>query len=484
MIYGGSRPDFLRHETLIDIFRATVARVPDKTALTLIGQAEALSYGELDRRSSVVAAALAARGVRRGDFVGLWFRRSLDLHVALLGILKAGAAYIPFDADAPAERVAACLADCGARLLVSHQALAAETDRLSVTVASLDSLLAAGLANVIARGPDPEGPAYAIYTSGSTGKPKGIVVTHRNICHYLRAGNEALRFLETDVVLQQASVAFDLSLEEDLVPYLVGATLKVATAEMVKETDRLPEILEAEGVSVIDTVPTLLSMFERDVPSLRVIVLGGEACPQALIERFAWPGRRLLNTYGPTETTVVATYVELTAGDAVTIGRPIANHTAYVVNDRLELVGPGETGELLVGGPGVVQGYINLPEMTHRKFIPNPFDSSATTKSPVLYRTGDAASIDPAGRLVFHGRIDDQVKIRGYRIELGEIEMLIADEPGVRTAAVAVAQHPAAGDVLVAHVVINDTDFDVEAAKSSLATKLPSVHDPPGLAHS
>ncbi len=166
---------------------------------------------------------------------------------------------------------------------------------------------------------------------------------------------------------------------------------------MVKETDRLPDILEAEGVSVIDTVPTLLSMFERDVPSLRVIVLGGEACPQALVERFARPGRRLLNTYGPTETTVVATYVELTAGDAVTIGRPIANHTAYVVNDRLELVGPGETGELLVGGPGVAQGYINLPEMTRRKFIPNPFDSSAATKSPVLYRTGDAASIDRGG---------------------------------------------------------------------------------------
>ena len=281
-----------------------------------------------------------------------------------------------------------------------------------------------------------------------------------------------------DVVLQQASVAFDLSLEEIFVPYLVGATLKVATAEMVKETDRLPDILEAEGVSVIDTVPTLLSMFERDVPSLRVIVLGGEACPQALVERFARPGRRLLNTYGPTETTVVATYVELIAGDAVTIGRPIANHTAYVVNDRLELVGPGETGELLVGGPGVVQGYINLPEMTRRKFIPNPFDSSAATKSPVLYRTGDAASIDPAGRLVFHGRIDDQVKIRGYRIELGEIEMLIANEPGVRTAAVAVSQHPAAGDVLVAHVVINGTDFDVEAAKSSLATKLPQYMVP------
>ena len=142
-------------------------------------------------------------------------------------------------------------------------------------------LLAAGRANVLCpHGRGPDDPAYAIYTSGSTGKPKGIVITHRNICHYLRAGNEALGFLETDVVLQQASVAFDLSLEEIFVPYLVGATLKVATADMVKETDRLPDIIEAEGFTVIDTVPTLLSMFERDVPSLRVIVLGGEACPR------------------------------------------------------------------------------------------------------------------------------------------------------------------------------------------------------------
>ena len=374
MIYGGSRPDFLRNETLIDIFRDTVARVPDKIALTLIGQAEALSYAELDRRSSLVAAALAARGVRQGDFVGLWFRRSLDLHVALLGILKAGAAYIPFDADAPAERVAACLS----RLW--RASLSSPTKRWRPKPTGSPSRLRhstrcwtpASPMSFPADQTPRDRPTRSTHP-GSTGKPKGIVVTHGNICHYLRAGNEALGFLETDVVLQQASVAFDLSLEEIFVPYLVGATLKVATAEMVKETDRLPDILEAEGVSVIDTVPTLLSMFERDVPSLRVIVLGGEACPQALVDRFARPGRRLLNTYGPTETTVVATYVELTAGDAVTIGRPIANHTAYVVNDRLELVGPGETGELLVGGPGVVQGYINLPEMTRRKFIPNPF---------------------------------------------------------------------------------------------------------------
>ncbi len=339
------------------------------------------------------------------------------------------------------------------------------------------SLLASTAVDAAPAGPAPDLPAYAIYTSGSTGKPKGIVITHRNICHYLRAGNEALGFQETDVVLQQASVAFDLSLEEIFVPYLVGATLKVATADLIKETDRLPEILEVEGITVIDTVPTLLSMFERDVAGLRVIVLGGEACPQALVDRFSRPGRRLLNTYGPTETTVVATYAELTPGDPVTIGGPIANHTVYVVNDRLEPVAAGEIGELLVGGPGVARGYINLPELTSRKFIVNPFRTGDGLDT-VLYRTGDAVSIDARGRLVYHGRIDDQVKIRGYRIELGEIEMLIAEEPGVKTAAVVVHQHPAAGDMLVAHVVTAGSAFDADSARTALAARLPAYMVP------
>jgi len=478
VVIGLELPNLLREETLGDIFKASAAQNPGKLALSLIGTSEQLSYVELDRLSDKVAAQLVLRGVRRGDFVGLWLKRSLDLHVALLGILKAGAAYIPFDAEAPADRVASCLADCGARLLLSHEAMAVETAKLSSPVEVLETLLADGRDGPAPASAGPDDPAYAIYTSGSTGKPKGIVITHRNICHYLRAGNEALGFRETDVVLQQASVAFDLSLEEIFVPYLVGATLKVATMDTVKQTDRLPEIIEAEGITVIDTVPTLLSMFERDVASLRVIVLGGEACPPALVERFAKPGRFLFNTYGPTETTVVATYTELKPGDPVTIGKPIANYTAYVVDENMQLLAPGQTGELVVGGPGVAKGYINLPDMTAKKFVANPFDP-ASKRDPILYRTGDAVSLDPQGRFAFHGRIDDQVKIRGYRIELGEIESLIADEPGVRTAAVAVHQHPTAGDTLVAHVVAGEEKFDVEGAKKALAGKVPPYMVPP-----
>ena len=467
---GGIRPEFARNETLVDIFKATVARSPDKTALSLIGTDKAMTYAELDRISDEAARALSRRGIGPGDFVGLWFQRSLELHVALLAILKAGAAYIPFDASAPADRVAVSLADCGAKWLLTHDekaALAPESDGQTLI---LKTLLAEDDDGVAPRAAVHDDPAYAIYTSGSTGKPKGIVITHRNICHYLRAGNDVLGMVESDVVLQQASVAFDLSLEEIFVPYLVGATLKVATSAVMAELDRLADVLEAEKITVIDTVPTLLTMLERDVESLRVIIVGGEACPPAIVSRFSKPGRRLINTYGPTETTVVATYAELDSSRPITIGCPIANTTAYVVDENLQLVARGDTGELLIGGPGVAAGYRNLPQLTAAKFIANPF---AGHDDPVLYRSGDAVLMDEEGQLHFLGRIDDQVKIRGYRIELGEIETVVGELPDVKAASVVVHRPPDGEEMLVAHIVTTGSSFDRDKARAVLAAKLP-----------
>ena len=471
-LQGPLRPDLIRDETLLDVFESTARRLPDKSAISLVGAGQTISYAELDQRSSRVAEALAALGVTVGDRVGLWFRRSLDLHIAMLGILKAGAAFIPFDAETPVARVEKCLADCGARLLLTHYALGAAPAALSVEVAGL-AMLEDGADGVTLTRPGPDDAAYLIYTSGSTGEPKGIVVSHRNVSHYVRAVNETLGVIESDVILQQASVAFDLSIEEIFVPYLVGATIKVATEDALRQVDKLADCIETEGVTVVDTVPTLLSMLERCPRTLRLAIVGGEACPQVLVGRFAREGCRLFNTYGPTETTVVATACELRLGDTVTIGRPIANYTAYIVDEALQPVPRGATGELLVGGPGVTQGYVGRPELTAAKFIANPFHPISAGDA-VLFRTGDAVSLDTEGRLQFHGRIDAQVKIRGYRIELGEIEALIAREPGVRTAAVAATRHAVtgSGDVLVAHVVA-DPGFDAGVTRRSLATTLP-----------
>ncbi len=469
---GRDHPDLIRSETLVDIFRATASRAPDKTAIALIGGGQALTYCELEARTQRVGRALAARGVRRGQRVGLWVSRSLDLHVLLLGILAAGAAYVPFDADTPAARVLDCLADCGANWLVTDSVDPLPAEEPRIVTLTLGQLLESDDVGAKLDTPRPDDAAYVIYTSGSTGRPKGIEITHRGICHYLRAGNAVLGIDASDVVLQQASVAFDLSLEEIFVPYLVGATLKVAPPNFLQRTDRLADVLETEGITVVDTVPTLLSLLERDPASVRLIILGGEACPAPLAERFARSGRRIVNTYGPTEATVVATTCELRPGEPVTIGTPIANTVVCVVDEEMRPVAPGDVGELLIGGPGVASGYIGLPELTAQKFINNPFEEEAD-RHPVLYRSGDAVRINSEGMLEFHGRIDSQVKIRGYRIELGEIESALSDQPEVEVAAVVVHKQPVVGDMLVAYVVAGIA-FDLDKTRALLAERLPA----------
>ncbi len=322
-----------------------------------------------------------------------------------------------------------------------------------------------------AKGHTPDHNAYLIYTSGSTGKPKGIAITHRNICHYLRASNSIFGITTKDVMFQGCSAAFDLSMEEIWVPYLAGAALWVATPQILADTENLPRRMREAGVTAIDTVPTLLSMFAEDIPTLRVIIVGGEACPPGLVERFAKKGRKLFNSYGPTETTVVATIAELKQGDPVTIGTPIPNYTAYVVDENLQPVEAGMQGELLIGGPGVAVGYLGQPDLTAQKFIPNPFDPRALDKT--LYRSGDAVSIDPQGRILFQGRIDDQVKIRGFRVELGEIETAIGEDAAIEHAAV-VLRRDNGLDRLVAFIAPRKgATPDIAALRETLRKRLP-----------
>ncbi|TAN54940.1 MAG: amino acid adenylation domain-containing protein [Magnetospirillum sp.] len=477
-LLGRDDPSLLRDELLSEIFAASAIRAPDARAATF-GETS-VSYGELSARANRVAAALAAKGIGRGAFVGLWMSRSLDLHVALLGILRAGAAYIPFDTDAPAERVAECLDDCAAAAIIVDAVTAGGVEtalpaEMLLLPALLEQAPTAPAPDLRALGANPADAAYAIYTSGSTGKPKSIVISHRNICHYLRAANTIYGIAATDVVFQGASVAFDLSLEEIFVPYLVGASLWIAGRQTLAEAEQLPDVLTQAGVTVLDTVPTLLSLLPRDVASLRVIILGGEACPPTVAERWSRPGRRIFNSYGPTEATVVATVAEVRPGQAVTIGRPIPNYSCWVVDETLAPVPHGTTGELLIGGPGIASGYLGRPELTAEKFIPNRWDHSGM--APVLYRSGDAVSIDDNGDLVFHGRIDDQVKIRGFRVELGEIEARLAVESGVTQAAV-VLRHDDGVERLVAFVVVDDPDVETARLRDSLRTQLPAYMVP------
>jgi non-ribosomal peptide synthetase-like protein len=477
LLRGVRRPDLVRDEVLPEIFTASANAHADKPAL--IGPCGSFTYAEVEERARAIGGALNSRGIGAGHVVGLWMARGPELLIAQIGIAMSGAAWLPFDAEAPIERIGECLADCGAKALLTSAVLAERAKAAGVGVLIDGALVeekAPALPNGRPAGLTPEHPAYVIYTSGSTGKPKGIIVTQANICHFLRAANELYGVCAEDVVFQGASLAFDLSMEEIWIPYLVGATLFVADARLIGESDKLADVLEANRITVIDTVPTLLAMISRDVPSLRLVLLGGEALAPALAARWAKPNRRVFNTYGPTEATVVATVDEVKPGEPVTIGRPIPNYSCWIVGPDLSPVPPGSEGELLIGGPGIARGYLQRPELTQQKFIPNPFPSDGT--DPILYRSGDAVSLDAQDRILFHGRIDDQVKIRGYRVELGEIESRLAEEHGVAQAAVMLRQDAGVEKLVAFLVSRTGADPDPKDLRASLARQLPAYMVP------
>ena len=481
VLRGPARPDLIRDEVLADLFRASAEARPEHPCLIDGARREAqgrhsvLSYAEVDARSDAIAAALGNRGIGPGHVVGLWMARGPELLIAQIGITKSGAAWLPFDAEAPSERVAVCLRDAQARALLVCEALEASapegTPALTTAALLRDVPEGAPAPDLKALRLTPEHPAYLIYTSGSTGVPKGIVISHANICHFLRSGNALYGMRPDDVMFQGASVAFDLSMEEIWVPYLVGATLFVASPAMMGDVEALPRIIAQARVTVLDTVPTLLAMIAGDLPEVRLVLLGGEALPEPLVARWAVNGRKLFNTYGPTEATVVATAAEMRPGEPVTIGSPIANYSIYVADEALTLLEPGQHGELLIGGPGIARGYLQRPELTAEKFIANPFSSNGS--DPVLYRSGDAVSLDEHGNIVFHGRIDDQVKIRGFRVELGEIEARIRAQVGINQAAVVLRSDDGV-DRLVAFLVPElGAALDRGALRKTLAGQMP-----------
>ncbi|MGO4572479.1 Pls/PosA family non-ribosomal peptide synthetase [Microvirga sp. 2TAF3] len=469
---GLTRPDFIRDEVLSEIFEATARSTPEK--LALIDGDIRLTYEALNRHATDIAGGLIAAGIGPGDVIGLWMPRGSDLLVAQIAITKTGAAWLPFDSEVPVERIAACLTDVNAKCILVADGWEGRVQSVGMTVFTPGAAASAGAEpfyDARSRGLRPDHPAYVIYTSGSTGKPKGIVVTHRNICHFLRASNELYGIDADDIVFQGCSAAFDLSMEEIWVPYLAGACLWVARQELLSDTEALAQAMRKAGVTVIDTVPTLLGMLVDDLPSLRLVILGGEACPPALVSRFAGTGRRLFNSYGPTEATVVASMAELKAGDPVTIGRPIPNYSCYVVDEAMSLVPPGAQGELLIGGPGIAAGYVGRPDLTAEKFVANPFDSDGS--DPVLYRSGDAVMIDEEGRIVFQGRIDDQVKIRGFRVELGEIESVLASFPGISQAAVVLREDDGLDRLVAFLLPQRGVDPDPTQLRLALHERLP-----------
>jgi amino acid adenylation domain-containing protein len=426
------------------VHEAVAARAAEAPgAIAVIAGGEELTYAELDRRAAAVAAELAAHGVARGSVVGLLTGRDAWMIPRMLGILRAGCAYLPLDASYPVERLAFVLEDSGAAALTGD----ARPPGLRIPdgVAVVDGTGARRDAQP--SGVGPKDAAYVIYTSGSTGQPKGVTVEHGSLARFAVTVAAELGLTERDRVLQFASLSFDTAVEE-IWPALTRGAAVVLRDPYPWSPEELRDKVAEHGITVLD-LPTAYwhelagacaeGIDVRAAPSLRLVVVGGEAMSSHRTR--SWRATepravRLLNTYGPTEATVTATAFDVVANEAgpvVPIGRPLPGCHTYVLDRDLEPVPAGLTGELFVGGSGVARGYLGRPALTAERFVPDPFSDTPGAR---MYATGDLVRLRRDGILEFAGRRDDQVKIRGFRVEPGEVEAVLARHPGLTAAAV------------------------------------------------
>jgi amino acid adenylation domain-containing protein len=469
------------HSRLLTEWNATTHEFPDDTcihhlveaqarrspsAVALAFDGEQRSYDWLNGRANQLASQLRTMGVGPGQFIGVCMERSTDMIVAILGVLKAGAAFLPLDPAYPAGRLRFMVQDSGAGVVLGHASSRERLHQLQVASEDRPQVLlldahAETLAGYSTDDPAPlAGPrdvAYLIYTSGSTGQPKGVPVEHRALCNLAVAQSRILEVRPGSRFLQFSSLSFDASVSEIFVTLCAGATLCMATREELMPGPPLAKLLREQDITVATLAPSVLAATPEDhLPALATISVAGEPCSLELVRRWA-PGRTFLNLYGPTETTVCATSAELSAADElVTIGRPITNMKVHVVNDHLVPAPVGVPGEIVIGGVGVARGYLHRPELTASKFVPSPFDRDGG----MLYRTGDRGRVLSSGEIQFLGRTDRQVKLRGYRIELGEIESALRGHPAVRDAVVVVANARQTSGELVAYVTTREPAED------------------------
>ncbi|MGC5033782.1 non-ribosomal peptide synthetase [Micromonospora sp. DT229] len=467
-------------ETTVDGWFAEVAaRAPD--AVAVVAGDEQVTYGDLEAAANRLARLLRGHGAGPGERVALCLPRGADYVTAVLATLKAGAAFVPLDPAHPPERILALIADAAPRVVVTHAALTAgfpsrTTD--SVQVVELDraaDLLAGHPPTAPAPAADPSDLAYVLYTSGSTGTPKGVLIEHRSVVNFIGSAQRLFELTPADRVLGYASYTFDVSVFEMFAALLTGARLHIALEAERLDVERLQSVLEDGGITVIDLPPTVMALLDpARLDRLRISFVGGEAFPAGLVN--AWNKvSRFFNGYGPTECTVTMTVQECEGSweGSPPIGLPMDNHVAHVLDQHLALVPHGVPGELVIGGAGLARGYLNAPELTGEKFVPDPF---GTAPGGRLYRTGDLVRRRRDGAIVFLGRVDRQIKIRGVRIEPGEIEAVLAAVPGVRQGYVEAWADQRGQRHLVAYVgAPGEPPPTAEVLRAHLAERLPAM---------
>jgi amino acid adenylation domain-containing protein/non-ribosomal peptide synthase protein (TIGR01720 family) len=456
--WNATAAPFPQDRCLHELIAAQAERRPG--AIAVAWGEQQLSYHELNLRANQLAHRLQQLGVGPDARVGLCLPRSLDLVVALLAVLKAGGAYLPLDPGYPQELLRFMLSDAEVAVLLTVESLKTALPEIAGHVLSIDAdhaVLAQGSPINPPSYVQPQNLAYVIYTSGSTGQPKGVQVAHQGLVNMTLAQQAAFGVSDSSRVLQFASISFDASISEIAMALSAGALLELLPNESPLVGAELLSFLNQRAITHVTLPPSVLATlpYSPDVdalPELETLIVAGEACSPELMRRWA-RGRRFVNAYGPTETTVCATVAECRPDEPLTIGRPIANSQAYLLDDRMEPVPVGVIGELYLAGVGLARGYLHRPDLTAERFVPNPFSHPEGTRPGArLYRSGDLARYTADGRIDYVGRADTQVKLRGYRIEPEQIAAQLRQHPQVADALV-LARFDTGEQRLVAYVV-------------------------------
>ena len=478
--------DFPKDTTIVDLFQQRADSAPE--AIAVVSGGEQLTYRELDQRTNQLARYLGEQGAGPNALVGICIERGIEMIVGILGILKAGAAYLPMDPQYPKARIAHMVADSGTKILLTSSTCAKQlpkqehTEKLILDTQWKDKVQKRSTKRM-ERAAGPESTAYVIYTSGSTGTPKGAINSHRAIFNRIMWTQGNYRLGKRDVVLQKTSFGFDVSVWELIWPLTAGARLLFARQGAQADVPYLKELIDKGKVTTMHFVPSMLTAFlegsqKGDHRSLKRVLCSGEALSMENVRNFRerFPDLRLDNLYGPTEAAIDVTSwtvpKEVRGLGTVPIGRPVDNTRLYVLDRNMALLPIGAVGELYIGGEQVSDGYLNREDLTKEKFVQNPF-----RKGDRLYRTGDLARWAHDGNIEFIGRRDHQVKLRGFRIELGEIENAISVVEGVRQACVTL-QEGTNGDKRLVAYAVTEGEIDRERIQRELAERLPEYMVP------
>ncbi len=471
--FNDTTADYPGQETLITLFEKQVRDSPENIAL--VYNDTELSYQDLNVSANQLARYLRSKGVKAGDVVGLMLDRSIELMVAVLGILKAGGTYLPIDVSQPEERLKYVLKESSALLLLTDKTGIALFDKHITTIDVSDAAIGAMDKKDLKITPSSSDLAYIIYTSGSTGTPKGVMVGHRSVINLICSQKAMYDIDPGERILQFSTIIFDASVEQIWLALLHGAALVLIDKEVITDSHQFNDYLFRKKVTHLHATPSFLDHVELQEPnSLKRIISGGEECKWELANRFN-KGYKFYNKYGPSETTItsVAGLVpeDIEGESRISIGKPVNNTFVYVLGHHLELLPRGVKGELYIGGDGLALGYVNREEFTKERFVDNPFRPGER-----IYKTGDLVRWLPDGNIDFIGRLDDQIKLRGYRIELGEIEHHLLSHEEVKGAVVLVREKE--GDKYLVAYYVSGEEIPVSTLRAYLSEKLPDYMVP------